>query len=125
MSPAASHRPMPFITRVRVDNYKSIAQTAVVMANRECEAWFLASASSLGGRDGLAEYLKVPANSETLRNRKGWLTHHRGDGVRNRPRVDRAALTDGIDLDLARANSSSAEKLCRDITYLVTGKRGE
>ncbi|MEW2632475.1 AAA family ATPase [Streptomyces sp. NPDC048389] len=31
MSPAASHRPMPFITRVRVDNYKSIAHCDVTL----------------------------------------------------------------------------------------------
>ncbi|MFI1562544.1 AAA family ATPase [Streptomyces sp. NPDC020490] len=31
MSPAAPHRPMPFITRVRVDNYKSIAHCDVTL----------------------------------------------------------------------------------------------
>ncbi|MER5968648.1 DUF4276 family protein [Streptomyces sp. NPDC002055] len=100
-------------------------RTAVVMASREFEAWFLASAPSLGGRAGLARHLEVPANSETLRDCKGWLTHHRRDGVRYRPRVDQAALTQDMDLDLARANSSSFEKFCRDIKYLVTGNRGE
>jgi hypothetical protein len=67
----------------------------------------------------------VPPNSETLRDCKGWLTSHRRDGVRYRPRVDQAALADSIDLDLARANSPSFEKFCRDVTYLITGKRGE
>jgi hypothetical protein len=100
-------------------------RTAVVLANREFEAWFLASAPSLGGRAGLAEHLEAPANSEALRDCKGWLTHHRRDGIRYRPRVDQAALTDCIDLDLTRTNSSSFDKFCRDITYLVTGKRGE
>ncbi|MEV6502397.1 DUF4276 family protein [Streptomyces prunicolor] len=100
-------------------------RTAVVLANREFEAWFLASAPSLGGRAGLADHLEVPANSETLRDCKGWLTHHRRDGVRYRPRVDQPALTQDMDLDLARANSPSFDKFCRDITYLVTGKRGE
>lgn len=100
-------------------------RTAVVLANREFEAWFLASAPSLGGRAGLADHLEIPANSETLRDCKGWLTHHRRDGVRYRPRVDQPALTQDMDLDLARANSSSFNKFCRDITYLRTGKRGE
>ncbi|MFE1578080.1 DUF4276 family protein [Streptomyces fradiae] len=100
-------------------------RTAVVLANREFEAWFLASAPSLGGRAGLAEHLEVPADSEALRDCKGWLTHHRRDGVRYRPRVDQAALTQVMDLGLARTNSSSFDKFCRDITYLVTGKRGE
>ncbi|WP_335983874.1 DUF4276 family protein [Streptomyces sp. CA2R106] len=100
-------------------------RTAVVLANREFEAWFLAAAPSLGGRAGLAEQLEIPANSETLRDCKGWLTHHRRDGVRYRPRLDQAALADGVDLDLARANSASFDKFCRDVTYLITGKRGE
>ncbi|GAB2600736.1 hypothetical protein GCM10027168_37340 [Streptomyces capparidis] len=45
------------------------------------------------------------------------------DGVRYRPRVDQAALSDVIDLDLARVNSPPFDKLCHYITYLVTGKR--
>ncbi|WP_405537982.1 DUF4276 family protein [Streptomyces sp. NBC_00075] len=100
-------------------------RTAVVLANREFEAWFLASAPSLSGRAGLAEHLEVPADSETRRDCKGWLTHHRRDRVRYRPRVDQAALAHAINLDLARANSPSFDKFCRDITYLITGKRGE
>ncbi|MEV0910851.1 DUF4276 family protein [Streptomyces hokutonensis] len=100
-------------------------RTVVVLANREFEAWFLASAPSLSGRAGLADHLEIPANSETLRDCKGWLTHHRRDGVRYRPRVDQPALTQEMDLALARANSPSFDKFCRDITYLVTGKRGE
>ena len=100
-------------------------RTAVVLANRDFEAWFLASAPSLGGRAGLAEDLEIPANSESRRDCKGWLTHRRLDGVRYRPRVDQPALTQDMDLDLARANSSSFNKFCRDITYLITGKRGE
>ncbi|MFD4601762.1 DUF4276 family protein [Streptomyces sp. NPDC058464] len=99
-------------------------RTAVVLANREFEAWFLASAPSLSGRAGLADHLEIPANSETLRDCKGWLSHHRRDGVRYRPRVDQPALTQDMDLDLARANSPSFDKFCRDITYLTTGKRG-
>lgn len=100
-------------------------RTAVVLANREFEAWFLASAPSLSGRAGLAEHLEVPPDSETRRDCKGWLTHHRRDGVPYRPTVDQAALTQDMDLDLARANSLSFDKFCRDITYLITGKRGE
>ncbi|MET9430466.1 AAA family ATPase [Streptomyces sp. NPDC003036] len=191
MSTTAPHRPGPFITRVRIEDYRSIAhcdvalgritvllglnaagksnfldalrfvrdalvsgpaeavaaragwdevlrrmpeptassmtgrRTAVVPANREFEAWFLASAPSLGGRARLAERLEDLPDSEALRDCKGWLTHHRRDGVRYRPRVDQAALTQFMNLGLARAYSSSFDKFCRDITYLVTGKRGE
>ncbi|MER5652861.1 DUF4276 family protein [Streptomyces sp. NPDC002131] len=109
----------------RAEAIRPDRRTAVVLANREFEAWFLASAPSLSGLAGLAEHLEVPADSETRRDCKGWLTHHRRDGVRYRPRVDQPALTQDMDLDLARANSPSFDKFCRDITYLVTGKRGE
>ncbi|MEW2632476.1 DUF4276 family protein [Streptomyces sp. NPDC048389] len=109
----------------RVQAARPDRRTAVVLANREFEAWFLASAPSLGGRAGLTEHLEIPPNSETLRDCKGWLTHHRRDGVRYRPRVDQPALTQDMDLALARANSPSFNKFCRDITYLITGKRGE
>jgi hypothetical protein len=109
----------------RAETTRPDRRTAVVLANREFEAWYLASAPSLGGRAGLADRLEVPVNSETLRDCKGWLTHHRRDGVRYRPRVDQAALADGVDLALARANSPSFDKFCRDVTYLITGKRGE
>ncbi|WP_461008951.1 hypothetical protein [Streptomyces capparidis] len=37
--------------------------------------------------------------------------------------MDQAALSDVIDLDLARVNSPPFDKLCHYITYLVTGKR--
>jgi hypothetical protein len=98
---------------------------AVVLANREFEAWFLASAPSLGGKAGLDHGLDVPANHETLRDCKGWLTHHRADGNRYRPRVDQSALASAMDIELARRHSDSFDKFCRDITYLISGKRGD
>jgi hypothetical protein len=39
--------------------------------------------------------------------------------------VDQPVLTQDMNLDLARTNSPSFDKFCRDFTYLVTGKRGE
>jgi hypothetical protein len=105
-------------TAVRPDR-----RISVVLANREFEAWFLAAAPSLGGRAGMPYDLAVPGNHETLRDCKGWLTHHRTDGGQYKPRVDQAPLADLFDLDLARANSASFDKFCRDVSYLITGKR--
>lgn len=96
---------------------------AVVLANREFEAWFLAAAPSLGGRAGLPVGLPTPEDSERPRDCKSWLSHHRNDGGSYRPRVDQAALADVFDLELARRNAPSFDKFCRDINYLVTGKR--
>jgi hypothetical protein len=66
--------------------------------------------------------LVVPRNHETLRDCKGWLTHHRTDGGQYKPRVDQAPLADLFDLDLARANSASFDKFCRDVSHLITDK---
>ncbi|QOC92170.1 DUF4276 family protein [Micromonospora craniellae] len=98
---------------------------AVVLANREFEAWFLAAAPSLAGRAGLPEGLPVPEDSERPRDCKGWLSHRRTDGGSYRPRIDQPALADAFDLSMARHNASSFDKFCRDVAYLVTGKRVE
>jgi len=97
---------------------------AVVLANREFEAWFLAAAASLRGHQGLSPDLEAPTDPEAPRDCKGWLSDRRSDGRPYRPRQDQAGLAACFDLDLARANSPSFDKFCRDVTYLITGKRG-
>jgi hypothetical protein len=106
----------------RAEAVRSDLRIAVVLANREFEAWFLAAAPSLGGHAGLPAGLAVPGDCERPRDCKGWLSRHRADGGSYRPRVDQAALASAFDLRLARANSPSFDKLCRDVGYLVTGK---
>ncbi|MGW2086635.1 DUF4276 family protein [Streptomyces sp. NPDC001880] len=98
-------------------------RTAVVLAQREFEAWFIAAAPTLGGCRGLPHGLEVPTNCETPRDCKGWLTHHRVDGRPYKPVVDQAALAEIFDIAMARANSPSFDKFCRDVHYLMTGKR--
>ncbi|MFF3299961.1 DUF4276 family protein [Streptomyces sp. NPDC002908] len=99
-------------------------RTAVVLAQREFEAWFLAAAPTLGGCRGMPHGLDVPPDCEAPRDCKGWLTHHRADGRPYKPAVDQAALSEVFGLAMARANSPSFEKFCRDVHYLMTGKRG-
>jgi hypothetical protein len=93
---------------------------AVVLANREFEAWFLAAAPSLAGIRGLAEDLKAHPAPESPRGCKEWLTHHRVDGQRYRPAVDQSALAAAFDLAQARLNAPSFDKLCRDVERLLT-----
>ncbi|MEV4870673.1 DUF4276 family protein [Streptomyces syringium] len=107
----------------RAEAVRPDRRIAVVLANREFEAWFLAAAPSLGGRAGLPGGLTVPENSEQPRDCKGWLTRHRTDGGSYRPRVDQAALADAFDLEMARANAPSFDKFFRDVHYLMTGER--
>lgn len=107
--------------RERAQKARPDRRIRVVLANREFEAWFLAAASSLGGVRGLRPDLEVPQNPERPRDCKGWLTAHRTDGQSYKPAADQAALTAVFDLDLARCNSPSFAKFCRDVRYLVTG----
>jgi Domain of unknown function (DUF4276) len=108
----------------RIRGARSDRHCSVVLANREFEAWFLASALSLGGHRGLAEDLASPAYAETPRDCKGWLTAHRTDGRSYKPAADQAALTAVFDMALARSHSPSFDKLWRDVTRLLTGKEG-
>jgi hypothetical protein len=93
---------------------------AVVLANREFEAWFLAAAPSLAGIRGLAPDLKAHPDPENPRGCKEWLTHQRIDGQRYRPAADQSALAAAFDLTLARQNSPSFDKFCRDLERLLT-----
>ncbi|GIH70075.1 DUF4276 family protein [Sphaerimonospora thailandensis] len=97
--------------------------SAVVLANREFEAWFLAAASSLGGRRGLARDLQVPPDPERPRGCKEWLTKRRVDGRPYDPTKHQAGLAAVFDLGLARANSPSFDKFWREVEYLITGNR--
>ncbi|MFC4009898.1 DUF4276 family protein [Nonomuraea purpurea] len=96
---------------------------AVVLANREFEAWFLASAVSLRGHQGLPIDLQLPSDPERPRDCKGWLTKHRVDGTPYNPVRHQTGLTARFDLAMARKNSPSFDKFWRDVEYLITGKR--
>ncbi|MFI5906289.1 DUF4276 family protein [Dactylosporangium sp. NPDC051541] len=92
---------------------------SVVLANREFEAWFLASAPSLRGHRGLANDLTLPADAERPRDCKGWLSERRVDGRPYKPTADQAALAALFDMRLARENSPSFDKLWRDVERLL------
>ncbi|MCY3560927.1 MAG: DUF4276 family protein [bacterium] len=96
---------------------------AVVVAKCEFEAWFLASAESLGGCRGLRAELEAPEDPESVRDAKGWIQGNRVDGRAYSPPVDQAALADGIDIELARRRSGSFDKLCRVLEGWLLGAR--
>lgn len=92
-------------------------RTVVVVIPREFEAWFLASARSLGGKRGLPADLQPPdRDPEQVRDAKGWL-------ARQMPRryhetVDQPALTACFDLQAARA-AASFERFVRKLATLL------
>lgn len=89
---------------------------AVVLANREYEAWFLAAAASLDGCRGFAFSAEDAAiEAERPRNAKGWLAQ-RMSGRTYRETTDQAAFSAKVDLDVAFARSRSFRKLCTEWT---------
>jgi hypothetical protein len=97
---------------------------AVVLANREYEAWFLASAASLRSREGLPPDLEAPPEPEKVRDAKGWLSRQMPQGRPYKETIHQLLFTRLFDLALARS-ADSFDKLCRDISALVVAARGE
>lgn len=83
---------------------------AVVLANREFEAWFIASAPSLEGVRGFSIGPQPVPEAEIPRDAKGWI-RLRMPGRAYGPTTDQPALAARMDLDLARTNSRSFRKL--------------
>lgn len=85
----------------------------VVMANREYEAWFLASIESLRGRRGIRENAPPFPEPEAPRDAKGRLKQRMDPGRRYSPPRDQASLTEGLDL-------ASVYRGCRSFRKLVS-----
>lgn len=100
--------------RVRQDR-----KIAVVLAKKEFEAWFLASASSLRGIRGLADNIVSPPNPESIRDAKGWLSLKMGKNKSYSETTDQPALTSLFDIDAA-LSSDSFNKFYREIIRLLT-----
>lgn len=90
----------------------------VVLANREFEAWFLASARSLQGKRGLRGDLEPPPDPEAIRDAKGWLSKNSGVGHSYKPTIDQPALSQLIDLDEA-ALARSFVKFRKEVLSLI------
>jgi Domain of unknown function (DUF4276) len=94
----------------------------LVLPNREFEAWFLAAAESLAGKRGLSEGLRPPADPDTIRGAKEWLSAHCDHPYKET--VDQAALAHEMDLQTARDRSRSFRKLWHEIARLL-GANGD
>ncbi len=86
---------------------------AVVLANREYEAWFIAAAESLNGcRDFKYRDTDASIDAEKPRNAKGWMRDRMPAGYGET--TDQPAFTARFDLDLAYQRSRSFRKLCSE-----------
>ncbi len=90
----------------------------LVLAQCEFEAWFIAAAESLRDRQRLRADVEFPASPESIRDAKRWI---RENAPRNRyaETVDQPALTALFDVEMARTNSGSFDKFCREVERLV------
>lgn len=85
---------------------------AVVLANREYEAWFIAAATSLNGQRGLTLSVgDAHVEPETPRDAKGWVAHRMTSGRYSETR-DQPAFSALMRLEDALARSRSFRKLC-------------
>lgn len=96
-------------------------QAAVVIAEREYESWFLASAESLSGKRTLLADLKPPSNPETApRDAKRWISKRMAPGRTYKPTRDQAPFSAALNIDLVRSRSDSFDKLYREVQRLLT-----
>lgn len=102
------------IILTRASNLLPDHRISAVVANREYEAWFIASAASLDGHRGLQISVDDMAiNPEAPRNAKGWLGN-RMKGNSYGPTTDQPAFTQVMDLESAYSRSRSFRKLCSE-----------
>lgn len=86
---------------------------AVVVPQREYEAWFLAAAGSLAGKRGLQKDLVAPMGSDAVRDAKGWLSERMANG-RYHEVSDQPAMSALLDIDEALAASRSFRKFVKE-----------
>ncbi|RZI61799.1 MAG: DUF4276 family protein [Rubrivivax sp.] len=86
---------------------------AVVIPNREFEAWFIAAAESLNGVRGFAWAPEDRVDAETPRNAKGWMKERMASRSYGAT-TDQPAFSAKFDLDQAAINSRSFRKMCAE-----------
>ena len=93
---------------------------AVVMANREYEAWFLASVEPLRGRCGVLPDATSHPRPEEPRDAKGELERRMLSGTSYSPSVDQVTLTAHLDLERAYRGCRSFRKFVSAFGKLAT-----
>ncbi len=92
---------------------------SVVLANKEFEAWFIASADSLKEKGYVTGVTDLPEEDpDSVRGAKQWLSSRLHQGT-YKPTVDQPKLAAVFDLQEARRNSRSFRKLWREMELLL------
>jgi hypothetical protein len=98
---------------------------AVVLANREFEAWFLATLDSLQGRRGIGEHVPSNPDAESVRGAKERLSDAMGPGRTYSETRDQAALTAVFDLAAAHRVCRSFRRMVRAFGLVASGAGAE
>lgn len=93
--------------------------SAVVMARREYEAWFLAALESLRGRRGIREDAAYEADPEQVRGAKGVVSRTMPQETPYSETADQPALSAHFDLKAAYARAASFRKLVKELCRVL------
>lgn len=104
--------------RVRCHTAHADVTISIVIAHKEYEAWFLAAAKSLAGQCGLTGQIECPADPESIRGAKEWLTARMPPGVSYSPARHQAVYSGLMDLSEAR-QARSFRKLEKELGCLL------
>lgn len=104
--------------RARAEAAAPEMRFAVVLANREFEAWLIAAAESLVGKRGFVLPELLPPDPDSPRDAKGWIRRCM-PGRAWRETTDQPALTAVMDLAQAHMRSRSFRRLCAAWQALV------
>ncbi len=94
---------------------------AVVVAQREYEAWFLATTESLRGKRGIRTDASSHPDPESVRGAKEALEGQMVAGGSYAETADQAALTALFDLGTAHSRSRSFRKMVKSFGFLARG----
>jgi len=92
---------------------------AVVLANKEFEAWYLGAKESLRGLRGIRNSAVAPSAPEEVRDAKRALSENMEEG-RYLEVDDQPALASQVDISLARQRCPSFDKLVREVSNLTS-----
>jgi hypothetical protein len=115
-------------TRIRTVGVRQ--PVAIVCAKPEFEAWFLASYETIAGRTikgepGVSPDVTPDEDVEALSSVKWWLKRQMVDGTIYKESYHQAALTELIDIPLARTRSRSFRRLCHAVEQLIESIRDD
>ena len=103
---------LEILTRAR--RVRSDFKIRVVLAMREFESWVIGGIKSILDSSGT-----LPLNPEGIRGAKEWISRNLYQDSKYSPVLHQASLARRLDLQSARDNCSSFDKLWRDVSSLI------